>query len=138
MTHEQTINDLLAQFEAAQTYAEYIPLRSRCVQALDSYEYGVGVGPNRAAQWDRFERIDAGKLPMIQAEYRAIPVLSLAELCEPPVNLLDAVNQFRAEAATVPLSQAVVTDFLCALITASTSLDSVREGSGNNHLEAAE
>lgn len=52
-----------------------------------------------------------------------------------PVNLLDAVNQFRKEAATVPLTLDVVTDFICALVAAS-SLDSVREGS--EQLEAAE
>ena len=125
MTHEQTINDLLAQFEAAQTIADYWPIRSRCVQALDSHDPSVGVGPNRAAQWDRFERIDAGKLPMIQAEYRAIPVLSLAELCDPPVNLLTAVQAHRELTA----SQATITDLICAAVYASTSLDSVREGS---------
>lgn len=53
-----------------------------------------------------------------------------------PVNLLDAVNQFRKEAAAIPISVDVVADFLCALITASTSLDRAREGS--EHLEAAE
>jgi len=80
MTTEQTINELLGRFEATATIADYITVRALTVQALDSYEYGVGVGPNRAQQWDRFERIDAAKRPMIQAEYRAIPVLSLAEL----------------------------------------------------------
>jgi hypothetical protein len=134
MTHEQTINDLLAQFEAAQTIAEYWPLRSRCVQALDSYDPSVGVGPNRAAQWVRFERIDAGKRPMIQAEYRAIPVLSLAELCEPPTNLLTAVQAHRALTAW----QATITDFMCADVYASSSLDSVREGSDYQMEVAAE
>ena len=125
MTTEQTINDLLARFEAVETIADYFTVRSLTVQALNSYEYGVGVGPNRAAQWDRFERIDAGKLPMIQAEYRAIPVLSLAELCDPPVNLLTAVQAHRELTA----SQATITDLICAAVYASTSLDSVREGS---------
>ena len=124
MTTEQTINDLLARFEAVETIADYFTVRSLTVQALNSYEYGVGVGPNRSAQWDRFERIDAGKRPMIQAEYRSIPALSLEELCEPPVNLLTAVQAQRALTA----SQATITDMICAAVYASTSIDSVREG----------
>lgn len=131
-TTEQTINELLARFEAVETIADYFTVRSLTVQALNSYEYGVGVGPNRAAQWDRFERIDAGKRPMIQAEYRSIPALSLEELCEPPANLLDAVQAQRALTA----SQATITDMICADVYASTSLDSVREG--EEHLQAAE
>ena len=133
MTTEQTINELLSRFEATKTIAEYFTVRSLTVQALDSYEYGVGVGPNRAAQWDRFERIDAGKRPMIQAEYRAIPVMSLDELCEPPVNLLDATR-----AAGLRPDLNTVADLLCAAVSASTSLDSVREGSDYQMEVAAE
>jgi hypothetical protein len=58
------------------------------------------------------------------------------ERLDPPINLLDAVNQFRKEAATVPLTLDVVTDFICALVAAS-SLDSVREGS-EHQMAAAE
>lgn len=137
------IDNLLDQLEAATTSAEYMPLRSLCVQALDSYEMGVGIGPSRAAQWERFERICAKVGPEIRKrEYDSIPTYSLRELAAyqkainegTPVNLLDAVNQFRKEAATVPLSQAVVTDFICALVASSTSLDAV----GEEHMEAAE
>lgn len=136
MTIEQRINELLDQLEAATTSAEYMPLRSQCVQALDSYEMGVGIGPSRAAQWERFERICAKVGPEIRKrEYDSIPTYSLRELAAyqkainegTSVNLLDAVNQFRKEAATVPLSQAVVTDFICALVASSTSLDAVGE-----------
>ena len=130
------IDGLLDQLEAATTSAEYMPLRSLCVQALDSYEMGVGIGPSRAAQWERFERICAKVGPEIRKrEYDSIPTYSLRELAAyqkainegAPVNLLDAVRQFRKEAATVPLSQAVVTDFICALVASSTSLDAVGE-----------
>ena len=94
MTTEQNINDLLARFSACTTYAEYVPLRSLCVQALDSYETDVGVGPNRYGQWVEFERIDAEKRLMVRAEYRAIPTLSLDELvaATAPVNLLTALR----------------------------------------------
>lgn len=79
MTHEQTINDLLAQLEAATTYAEYMPLRSRCVQALDSYEFGVGVGPNRGRQWEEFERICATVGPAIRKREYGVRPASLKE-----------------------------------------------------------
>jgi hypothetical protein len=142
MTTLPNIDDLLAQLAAATTSAEYMPLRSRCVQALDSYEVGAGIGPSRAAQWDRFERICAKVGPEIRKrEYDSIPTYSLRELAAyqkainegTPVNLLDAVNQFRKEAAAVPLSQAVVTDFICALVASSTSLDAV----GDEHVGVA-
>lgn len=58
------------------------------------------------------------------------------ERLDPAVNLLDAVNQFRKEAASVPLTIETTTAFLCALVASSTSLDSVREPS--EHLQAAE
>lgn len=72
--------------------------------------------------------------------YGATPEAAIADFIEncqedhddrldPPVNLLAAVRQFRKEAADFPITPDVAADFLCALITASTSLDSVREGS---------
>jgi hypothetical protein len=130
MTTEQNINDLLARFSACTTYAEYVPLRSLCVQALDSYETDVGVGPNRYGQWVEFERIDAEKRLMVRAEYRAIPTLSLDELvaATAPVNLLTAVDQFRAS------QNAVIDQISSALFT---SLDRPREGS-EHQMEAAE
>jgi hypothetical protein len=130
MTIEQNINDLLARFSACKTYAEYVPLRSLCVQALDSYETDVGVGPNRYGQWVEFERIDAEKRLMVRAEYRAIPTLSLDELvaATAPVNLLTAVDQFRAS------QNAVIDQISSALFT---SLDRPREGS-EHQMEAAE
>jgi hypothetical protein len=130
MTIEQNINDLLARFSACTTYAEYVPLRSLCVQALDSYETDVGVGPNRYGQWVEFERIDAEKRLMVRAEYRAIPTLSLDELvaATAPVNLLTAVDQFRAS------QNAVIDQISSALFT---SLDRPREGS-EHQMEAAE
>lgn len=139
MTIEQNINDLLARFSACTTYAEYVPLRSLCVQALDSYETDVGVGPNRHGQWVEFERIDAEKRLMVRAEYRAIPTLSLAELCgEPPVNLLTALrakidadnaatNQMLAQIATIHADTAAMQAVM---------FPAVREGS--EHLQAAE
>jgi len=119
MTHEQTINDLLDQFEACTKYVDYWPLRSRCVQALDSYEYGVGVGPNRAAQWDRFDRIDArvGLIVSKQA-FEGIKTYSLDEC------------------AAYTASQAVIADLVCAAVASSTSLDAV--GERETRLEAAE
>jgi hypothetical protein len=74
MTHKQTINDLLAQLAACTTYAEYMPLRSRCVQALDSYDFGSGVDLNRADQWAEFERICAKVGPAIRAREYGAPV----------------------------------------------------------------
>jgi hypothetical protein len=131
MTIEQNINDLLARFSACTTYAEYVPLRSLCVQALDSYETDVGVGPNRYGQWVEFERIDAEKRLMVRAEYRAIPTLSLDELvaATAPVNLLTAVDQFRAS------QNAVIDQISSALFT---SLDRPREGSEHQMGVAAE
>ena len=71
-TLDREIDALLAEFEACATYAEYMPLRSRCVQALDSYRPGVGVGPNRAAQWTEFERICAKVGPAMVAQVDAL------------------------------------------------------------------
>jgi len=80
-TLDREIDALLAEFEACATYAEYMPLRSRCVQALDSYVPGVGVGPNRAAQWTEFERITRKVSAEIKVrEYDSIKTYSVKEL----------------------------------------------------------
>lgn len=71
-TLDREIDALLAQLEVCATYAEYMPLRSRCVQALDSYRTGVGVGPNRAAQWKEFERICRKVGPAMVAQVDAL------------------------------------------------------------------
>lgn len=76
-----SIPELLAQLEAATTSAEYLPLRSRCVQALDSYVPGVGIDHDRAGQWAEFERICAKVGPAIRArEYDSIKTYSVKEL----------------------------------------------------------
>jgi hypothetical protein len=142
MTIEQNINDLLARFSACTTYAEYVPLRSLCVQALDSYETDVGVGPNRYGQWVEFERIDAEKRLMVRAEYRAIPTLSLDELvaATAPVNLLTALR------ARIDADNAATNGMLAqiAVIHADTAamqavmFPAVREGSEHQMGVAAE
>jgi hypothetical protein len=50
-----------------------------------------------------------------------------AALADTPVNLREALNQFRKEAASVPLSLETTTAFICALVASSTSLDAVGE-----------
>jgi hypothetical protein len=55
------------------------------------------------------------------------------ERLDPPVNLLTAVQAHRELTA----SQATITDLICAAVYASTSLDSVREGS-DYQMEAAQ
>ncbi len=80
MTTLPNIDDLLKQFAACTTYAEYMPMRSRVVQALDSYETGVGIGPSRAGQWAEFERICATLGPEIRKrEYDSIRTYSPEE-----------------------------------------------------------
>ena len=59
------------------------------------------------------------------------------ERLDPPVNLLAAVRQFRAEAEAIPISQATVSAFICALVAAS-STPLVREGSEHQMGVAAE
>lgn len=142
MTTLPNIDDLLAQFAAAKTYAEYMPLRSRCVQALDSYEFGVGVGPSRAHQWKEFERICSTVGPAIRKrEYDSIRIYSSEELrayqasvnaareedTDPPVNLLDAVRALRSEPAAADISLNTITDFMCAVVAASTDENSKHE-----------
>ena len=53
-----------------------------------------------------------------------------------PVNLLTAVRAMRAEPAAANISLNTITEFMCAVVASSSSLDSVREGS--DQLEAAE
>lgn len=75
------IPTLLAQLAASTTSAEYWPLRSACVQALDSYVPGVGIGPNRSAQWAEFERITRKVSAEIKVrEYDSIKTYSVKEL----------------------------------------------------------
>ena len=149
-TMEKRIDDLLAQFAAAQTYAEYMPLRSRCVQALDSYETGAGLNESRPRQWKEFERICSTVGPAIRKrEYDSIRIYSSEELrayqasvsasrgeeTDPPVNLLDAVRALRSEPAAADISLNTITDFMCAVVAASTSLDSAHDAPA---LQAAE
>jgi hypothetical protein len=145
---EQTKLHLIA-LAAVPDYASYITTAVKVEQGINTLRLN-GDLMGAAVLKGQWLEIARGILPGLKAKaftpareysweelqaYQQATDEERAALADTPVNLLDAVNQFRKEAATVPLTLDVVTDFICALVAAS-SLDSVREGS--EQLEAAE
>lgn len=83
----------------------------RITALQSSLEYGLGT--RMAVQNEDRRELHAYRVELVRRRVAA----------DEPVNLLDAVRALRSEPAGASISLNTVTDFMCAVIAASTSLD---------------